>query len=55
MDRVEPDQADGDQVDGDDVVQEPRNDQDQNTGDKGRDGPYVNPCQIHLSLLGWWM
>jgi hypothetical protein len=47
IDGVEPDQAYRDEVDGDDVVQQPRNDQDQNAGDEGDERRDVSDGENH--------
>ena len=50
IDAVEPDQAYQDEVDGDDVVQEPRNHENQNAGDKGDDGSDVIGGDNHFQF-----
>jgi hypothetical protein len=48
IDRIEPDQADQDEVDGDDVVQQPWDDQDQNSRDEGDERRDVSDGQNHV-------
>ena len=49
---VEPHHADRNEVDGDDVTQQPRHDQDQNTGYQGDDGSDMTGSNNHFKPPG---